>query len=309
MKTKKMSDYGMYFTLIALFILFSVLNANFLTASNMINLLRQISINGLIAIGMTMVITSDGIDLSVGATLGLTGMITALLITSGIPPILAIIICLLFGLILGAINGLLISKFKLQAFIVTLATMTIFRGFTYVISDGKPISNISSDSIFSFIGKGEIGFLPIPVLIFILVFIIGYFVMTKTVFGRNIYATGGNEKATKLAGIDTDKIRIKVYAISGLLASLAGLILISRLNSAQPTLGNGYELDAIAAVAIGGTSLAGGRGKITGTLIGILILGVISNGLNIIGVSSFYQEIIKGFIILIAVLIDRKQNK
>lgn len=309
MKNKSIGEYGIYITLIALFVLFSILNANFLTSSNMINLLRQISINGLIAIGMTMVITSDGIDLSVGATLGLTGMITAMLITSGLSPFLVIIIALLIGTILGAINGVLISKFKLQAFIVTLATMTIYRGITYVLSDGKPISNISSDSIFSVIGKGEIGFLPVPVLIFILIFLIGYFVMNKTVFGRNIYATGGNQIATKLAGIDTDLVKIKVYAISGFLATLAGLILISRLNSAQPTLGSGYELDAIAAVAIGGTSLAGGRGRITGTLIGILILGIISNGLNIMGISSFYQEIIKGFIILVAVLIDRKQNK
>lgn len=308
MKNKRTCEYGIYITLIVLFVLFAVLNSNFLTSSNMINLLRQVSINGLIAIGMTMVITSDGIDLSVGATLGLTGMITALLITSGVPPFLAIIICLLIGTILGGINGVLISKFKLQAFIVTLATMTIYRGVTYVISDGKPISNISTDSILTFIGKGKIGFLPMPVLIFILAFIIGYFIMNKTVFGRNIYATGGNQVATRLAGIDTDKVKIKVYAISGFLAALAGLILVSRLNSAQPTLGDGYELDAIAAVAIGGTSLAGGRGRITGTLIGVLILGTISNGLNIMGISSFYQEIIKGLIILIAVLIDRKQN-
>lgn len=308
MKNKRTCEYGIYITLIVLFVLFAVLNSNFLTSSNMINLLRQISINGLIAIGMTMVITSDGIDLSVGATLGLTGMITALLITSGVPPFFAIIICLLIGTILGGINGVLISKFKLQAFIVTLATMTIYRGVTYVISDGKPISNISTDSILTFIGKGKIGFLPMPVLIFILAFIIGYFIMNKTVFGRNIYATGGNQVATRLAGIDTDKVKIKVYAISGFLAALAGLILVSRLNSAQPTLGDGYELDAIAAVAIGGTSLAGGRGRITGTLIGVLILGTISNGLNIMGISSFYQEIIKGLIILIAVLIDRKQN-
>lgn len=307
MVNKNVREYGIYLTLVILFLFFSLISSSFLTINNMLNLLRQISINGLIAIGMTMVITTGGIDLSVGAILGLSGMITALLITSGVPPVIAILICLIIGGFLGLINGYLISRFKLQAFIVTLATMTIYRGLVYIISDGKPVSNISSESLFSFLGKGVFLGVPIPVYIFIIAFIIAYFVMNKTVFGRNIYATGGNEKAAKLSGINTKSINTKVYVISGILASLAGLILISRLNSAQPILGDGYELDAIAAVVIGGTSLAGGRGKIIGTMIGILILGIISNGLNIMGVSSFYQEVIKGIIILIAVLMDKNQ--
>lgn len=308
--TKKinLSNLGVYLTLAVLVVIFSVLSSNFLTAGNMINLFRQIAINGLIAIGMTMVITTGGIDLSVGSILGLTAMVSAYLMTSGVPPIIAILVCLALGALLGLVNGFIIAQYKLQAFIVTLATMTTFRGLTYVISNGKPISNISDSSIFGFIGKGDILGIPIPIFIFFIAFAIAFVVLNKTVFGRNVYATGGNETAAKLSGVDVKKTHIMVYVISGLLAALAGLILISRLNSAQPTLGDGYELDAVAAVVIGGTSLAGGRGRISGTLIGILILGVISNGLNIIGVSSFYQEIVKGLIILVAVFLDRKNK-
>lgn len=308
--TKKLNinNIGVYLTLLVLVVIFSVLSSSFLTAGNMINLLRQIAINGLIAIGMTMVITTGGIDLSVGSILGLTAMISAYLMTSGVPPLVAVLVCLALGTLLGFLNGFIIAQYKLQAFIVTLATMTTFRGLTYVISNGKPISNISESSIFTFIGKGDIAGIPIPIFIFFAVFAVAYVLMTKTVFGRNVYATGGNETAAKLSGINVKSTYIRVYVISGLLAALAGLILISRLNSAQPTLGSGYELDAVAAVVIGGTSLAGGRGRISGTLIGILILGVISNGLNIIGVSSFYQEIVKGLIILIAVFLDRKNK-
>ncbi len=310
MKNKiNISNLGVYLTLLALVIVFSLLSSSFLTTGNLINLLRQISINGLIAVGMTLVITTGGIDLSVGSILGFSAMLTAFMITNGVPAILAMLICLVIGAVLGAINGFIISKYKLQAFIVTLATMTTFRGLTYVVSNGKPISNISESAAFSFIGKGDILGIPIPVFVFFSIFGIAYLVMTKTVFGRNIYATGGNEKAAKLSGINVEKTHMSVYIISGILAALAGLILISRLNSAQPTLGDGYELDAIAAVVIGGTSLTGGRGRISGTLIGILILGVISNGLNIVGVSSFYQEVVKGLIILIAVFLDRKNNK
>ncbi len=307
-KKLKLANVGVYLTLIVLVVIFSLLSSNFLTAGNMINLFRQIAINGLIAIGMTMVITTGGIDLSVGSILGLTAMVSAYLMVNGTPAIIAVIICLALGALLGFLNGFIIAQYKLQAFIVTLATMTTFRGLTYVISDGKPISNISDSAVFTFIGKGDIFGIPIPIFIFFIAFAIAYIIMNKTVFGRNVYATGGNEMAAKLSGIDVKWTHIKVYVISGLLAAVAGLILISRLNSAQPTLGDGYELDAVAAVVIGGTSLAGGRGRISGTLIGILILGVISNGLNIIGVSSFYQEIVKGLIILIAVFLDRKNN-
>ncbi len=302
------NELGIFIALIGLIIFFTIFNQNFISLANILNLLRQVSINGLIAIGMTLVIITAGIDLSVGSILGLSGIAVALLLVSGVPPFLAIILTLLFAAVLGWVNGILISKYKLQPFIVTLATMTTYRGITYIVSNGKPISNLSEESIFTWIGRGSILGVPVPIIIFLSTTILFYFVMTKTVYGRNIYATGGNEEAAKLAGINVERIKISVYTISGILAAIAGLILVSRLDSAQPTLGSGYELDAIAAVVIGGTSLAGGKGRITGTFIGILIIGVLSNGLNIMGVSSFYQEVVKGLIILAAVLMDKKNN-
>jgi len=297
--------YGIYFALFILVIFFSIMDSNFLTTGNMTNLFRQISINGIISIGMTFVIITGGIDLSVGSVLALTSTIAALLLVTGIPFIIVLPVVLMTGILLGMTNGFLIAKLKLQPFIVTLATMTIFRGLTYVLTDGKPISDLTDSAFFSFIGRGDLFGIPVPVIIFILVFVSAYIILNKSVFGRNIYAIGGNEKAARLSGVSVNKIKMSVYVIAGFLATLAGIILLSRLNSAQPNLGVGYELDAIAAVVIGGTSLSGGRGKITGTLIGILIIGIISNGLNILGVPGFYQEIIKGLIILSAVLLDR----
>ena len=222
---------------------------------------------------------------------------------------LAVLIGLLIGFALGAINGLIITKGKVAPFIATLATMTIYRGATLVYTDGTPITGLSDSFTFEMIGKGYLFGIPFPVIIMLVAFFILYFVQRKTVFGRQVYAVGGNEEAAKLSGIKTDGVKIWVYSITGMLAVLAGIIITSRLDSAQPTAGTSYELDAIAAVVIGGTSLAGGRGRIVGTLIGALIIGVISNGLNLLNVSSFYQQIVKGTIILVAVLFDRSQKK
>ncbi|MEI3607401.1 ribose ABC transporter permease [Pseudogracilibacillus sp. SE30717A] len=294
--------------LIVMIILLAVLNDNFLTVNNILNLLRQISINALIAFGMTFVILTAGIDLSVGSLLALGSALTAGMLTTGMDPILAICLGLMLGLVLGAINGIIITKGKVAPFIATLATMTIFRGATLVYTDGKPITGLSDSAAFEMIGKGYFFWIPVPVIFMIIVFIILYFVLNNTVFGRRVYAVGGNEEAATLSGIKTDNVKIGVYAITGMLSVLAGIILMSRLNSAQPTAGSMYELDAIAAVVIGGTSLMGGRGRITGTLIGCLIIGVISNGLNLLNVSSFYQQIVKGAVILFAVMLDRRSN-
>ncbi len=311
MKSKVVGNIGKLGPLIGLvvmIILLAVLNENFLTVNNILNLLRQISINALIAFGMTFVILTAGIDLSVGSLLALGSALTAGMLTSGMDPILAICLGLMLGLVLGAINGIIITKGKVAPFIATLATMTIFRGATLVYTDGKPITGLSDSVIFEMIGKGYLFWIPVPVIFMIIVFIILYFVINNTVFGRRVYAVGGNEEAATLSGIKTDNVKIWVYAITGMLSVLAGIILMSRLNSAQPTAGSMYELDAIAAVVIGGTSLMGGRGRITGTLIGCLIIGVISNGLNLLNVSSFYQQIVKGAVILFAVMLDRRSN-
>lgn len=306
---KENQNLGTIAALIILIVFVSVLNPAFLQVNNLLNLMRQLIINGFIALGMTFVILTGGIDLSVGSTLAFTSAIFAGLLQNGMATGLAILITLALGLALGLINGLLITKGKLAPFIVTLATMTIFRGLTLVYMDGRPISGPKDDFAFQFLGKGQVFGIPFQVILFLIVYIVLSTLLNKTSHGRKIFAVGGNEKASFISGIKIDKVKVLVYVISALMAVVSGLVLTSRLNSAQPTAGSAYEMDAIAAVVLGGTSMTGGSGSLTGTLIGILILGVLNNGLNLLGVSSFYQQIVKGVVILIAVLIDRKRNK
>ncbi|SCT38204.1 ABC transporter permease [Staphylococcus caeli] len=294
--------------LILLVIIISVLNSAFLEPSNLFNLLRQVSINGLIAFGMTFVILTGGIDLSVGSTLALSSAVIAITMMSGVDSIIALLVGCIFGAILGAVNGLLITLGKMAPFIATLATMTVFRGVTLVITDGNPITNLNGNYAFQLFGRGYFLGIPVPAVTMFITFIILYIILHKTVFGRQTYAMGGNEKAAFISGIKVNKLKIMIYSLAGLMSAMAGAILTSRLNSAQPTAGMSYELDAIAAVVLGGTSLTGGKGRILGTLIGVLIIGVLNNGLNLLGVSSFYQQVVKGVVIIIAVLIDRKNK-
>lgn len=299
---------GPLIALVIFSIILGFFSESFLTVNNIMNLLRQISVNALIAFGMTFVILTGGIDLSVGSTLALGSALTAGLLTSGMDPILALLIGLLIGLVLGGVNGLIVTKGKVAPFIATLATMTIYRGVTLVYTDGKPITGLSNSFTFEMIGKGYVFGIPFPVILMLIIFFILYFVLRNTVFGRQVYSIGGNEEASILSGIKTDRIKIWIYSLTGMLSVLAGIIITSRLNSAQPTAGTTYELDAIAAVVIGGTSLSGGKGRIVGTLVGAMIIGIIDNGLNLLNVSSFYQQIVKGGIILLAVLLDRKNK-
>lgn len=296
--------------LLVLITIVTILSPSFLSTKNIFNILRQTSVNGIIAAGMTFVILTGGIDLSVGSILAISGAVCASLLASGQNIIIAVLAALIIGAMVGFLNGFIITKGKLQPFIATLATMTILRGLTLVYTDGKPITLGSGDLAIKFgqIGGGKIFGIPTPALIMILVFTICTFVLKNTQMGRYTYALGSNEEATKLSGLNTDKIKIAVYTISGILASVAGIIITSRLFSAQPTAGDGYELDAIAAVVLVVTSLTGGKGKITGTIIGALIIGVLSNTLNILDVSSYYQMMVKGAVILVAVLLDRKSN-
>lgn len=293
--------------LIVLCVVITIVSPAFMTLSNITNIFTQVSTNAIIAIGMTFVILTGGIDLSVGSTVAISGALAASILksTNNIP--LAILVAAITGIVIGLINGILISKGKLQAFIVTLATMTIFRGATLVFTNGTPISKLSET--FVKIGNGKIGFIPIPVIITIIILIISIYLLTQTRFGRYLYALGGNEDSAKLSGINTNKIKTLVYVISGFASSIAGIIITSRIGSASPNAGTSFELDAIAAVVIGGTSLSGGEGKITGTIIGALIIGVLNNGLNLMNVSPFYQSIVKGLVILIAVLLDKKSRK
>lgn len=294
--------------LLLIVVVITILNPSFMTTDNILNILRQVSISALIAFGMTFVILTGGIDLSVGSTLALTGAVSATMLASGMDPILTMLAALTLGAILGAVNGVIIAKGKVAPFIATLATMTIYRGLTLVYTDGRPVSDLGNEISFQMLGKGYFFGIPVPVCTMILAFIALYIIMHKTTFGRRVYAVGGNEHAAKLSGINVDRVKIAVYSLTGMLAALSALILTSRLNSAQPTAGTSYELDAIAAVVLGGTSLTGGRGWIFGTLVGALIIGVLNNGLNLIGVSSFFQQVVKGIVILIAVLIDRKKT-
>lgn len=302
-----MQKLGPLFGLLLIVVIISIMSPSFLTADNIFNVLRQVSISALIAFGMTFVILTGGIDLSVGSTLALTGAVAASLLAGGTDPFIAMGVALILGLILGAINGVVIAKGKVAPFIATLATMTIYRGLTLVYTDGKPISGLGDHLSFQMFGKGYFLGIPVPVVTMLIAFFVLYFILRKTTFGRRVYAIGGNAEASRLSGINVDRTTIAVYALTGMLAAMAALILTSRLNSAQPTAGQSYELDAIAAVVLGGTSLTGGRGWIVGTLIGALIIGVLNNGLNLIGVSSFFQQVVKGLVILFAVLIDRKK--
>lgn len=294
--------------LLILIVIVSILNPSFLEPLNILNLLRQVAINALIAFGMTFVILTGGIDLSVGAILALSSALTAGMIVSGLDPIFAIVVGCILGGMMGMVNGFLITKGKMAPFIATLATMTIFRGLTLVYTGGNPITGLGDNYLFQLFGRGYFLGIPVPAITMIVTFVLLYIVLHKTPFGRKTYAIGGNEKATLISGIKVTKVKIMIYSLSGVFAALAGAILTSRLNSAQPTAGTSYELDAIAAVVLGGTSLSGGKGRIFGTLIGALIIGTLNNGLNLLGVSSFYQMVVKGIVILIAVLLDRKKS-
>lgn len=304
---KFIQDKGVVIALIILVVVLSIASPQFRSFNNFLSLLRQSAINGFIAFGMTCVILTGGIDLSVGSVLALTTAIAAFLIKGGMAVGLAIIIALAVGTVFGLVSGVMVTKGRLQPFIATLITMTVFRGCTMIFTGGKPISNLGGSELLKFVGRGYVAMIPFPVILFLLVFAIMWFVLGKTTFGRRVYATGSNAVAAKLAGVNIDKTKLAVYAISGFMSALAGIILLSRLGSAQPTLGSGYELDAIAAVALGGTSMSGGRGRIWGTFVGVLIIAVLSNGLNIVGVSSYYQSVVKGIVILIAVLSDRER--
>jgi len=292
--------------LVILSIVLTFLSDRFLTVDNLLNVTRQVSINAIISVGMTLVILTGGIDLSVGSILAFSGSITAGLLAGGQTLSLAVFLGLIVGAGLGFINGILITRADIPPFIATLGTMTAARGFTLVYTDGRPITGM--DEVFRFLGGGYIASIPVPVIIMAVIFIAAYIMLTQTKFGRYIYAIGGNEEAARLSGINTKTVLTSVYTLGGVLAGFSGVIMASRLNSAQPTAGIGFELDAIAAVVLGGTSLSGGVGTIAGTLIGAMIIGVLDNGLNLLNVSSFYQQVAKGVVILLAVYVDKKRK-
>lgn len=283
-------------------------SGSFFTRQNIFNVLRQISTNLFLACGMTMVIILGGIDLSVGSIIALSGCISAGCVARyNLPLPIALLMGLLVGLLVGMFNGAVISKTTIPAFIVTLATMNIAKGLAYVYTGGSPVRVVTKE--WQFLGAGYVGIFPTPVVILVIVLIITAIIMNKTKMGRHMYAVGGNQQAAEFSGIKVEKVKFFVHAFSGLMAGLAGIVLASRMYSGQPTAGDGAEMDAIAAVVVGGTSMAGGSGKIGGTIIGGLIIGVLNNGLNLLNVNSFWQYAVKGVVILLAVFLDYFRNK
>ena len=298
--------YGILIGFIGLIIAFSILSERFFTISNMLIVMRQTSIVAFLAVGMSFVILGAGIDLSVGSVLAFSGAVGAGAMQNG-GVFLGVLAGLALGTALGVFNGIVITKLKIPAFIATLAMMAIARGGTLVYTDGRPITGLPSS--FAFLGRGYIGNVPFPIILMLIIFILAYIFLKLTRFGRYVYATGGNINAARASGIKVDNVIISTFAISGFLSGLTGMVLASRLNSAQPTAGMGYELDAIAAVVLGGTNLFGGEGELWGTLVGAFIMSILNNGLNMLNVSSFYQQVVKGIVILIAVTVAQSGKK
>jgi ribose transport system permease protein len=295
-------QFGTLIGLLVLCAILWILTPHFLTISNLLNVAEQTSINAIVAVGMTFVILSSGIDLSVGSIVALAGVVLGTALQAGQPISIAILISLLTGLACGLTNGALVSWGNLPPFIVTLGTMSIARGAALLITEGRPISGF--DAGFRALATGRFGFVPAPIIVTAIVYAIAYFVLARTTFGRYVYAIGGNEEATRLSGVAVRFHKTTIYGVSGLMSAIAAAVLTARLNSAQPIAGMMYELDAIAATVIGGTSLMGGEGTLGGTLVGALIMGVLRNGLNLLGVSSFLQQIVIGGVIVVAVLLD-----
>ena len=304
--------------LLLLCIVLTILTDKFFTVDNGLNVLRQTAVNICIATGMTLVVLTAGIDLSVGSVLALCGAIAAGLLKNGIAlqstdtyigfTVLGVIlVAIIVGAVLGWFNGFVITKFNVPPFVATLAMLTIARGFTMLYTKGQPISNLGAK--FAFIGAGSFLGIPVPVWIALAVVLIAAFITRQTRLGRYIYAIGGNETAARFSGINISAVKMIVYALAGAMAAIGGIIVTSRLDSAQPNAGGSYELDAIAAVVIGGTSLSGGRGTIWGTVMGAIIIGVLNNGLVLLNVSPFWQQVVKGAVILLAVIIDKLDKK
>ena len=299
---------GIIAVLMVLFVFLSIFSPVFLSVNNLITLLQQITNNMFIALAMTLVIITGGIDLSVGAIVALVGTLSVgLIINQNVPILLSVLIALLLGATIGAINGFIISKFSLPPFIVTLATMNIARGAAYLYSGGSSLR--ITEEIFNKIGTIRIfGLIPIPIVYMIVFIFIFSILLSKTKFGTGVYAIGGNREAARLSGINAKRIELLVYTLSGFMAAFAGIVLAARMFSGQPSIGEGYEMDAIAASVLGGVSMSGGKGRVSGTVFGALVIGIVSNGLNLIGVSSFWQLVVMGVIILVAVIIDAQKD-
>lgn len=303
-----LSVYGVYIALLVIFVALSLSTESFLTVTNLFNILKQNVVYGIVAIGMTFVIITGGIDLSVGAIVAIAGCFATSLAKKEAPHplIYCFIVAIATGVALGAFNGFFIAYMRIPAFIATLATQTIARGIVYVFTDGRPITGFMDS--YKVMGRSSVGPVPILVIVYAVLLILGIFLLNFTKYGQHVFAVGGNRKAAIVSGINAKRTELIAYIICGVTAAIAGLLLSSRIQTGQPTSGEGYEQDAITAVVIGGGSLAGGKGSVFGSFIGILVVGLMTNGLNLLNVSSYYQQIIKGAIIILAVMMDRNKD-
>jgi inositol transport system permease protein len=302
------NKYSIYFILIMLVMILSVLSPSFLKPMNLINIVRQISLIAIVGFGVTMIIITTGIDLSSGAVIAVAGIVASNFAHPGeYPLIVPILMGILVGLIAGTVNGLLVAFVKLPAFIATLGMMLSFRGIAYIISGGHPVTNFSP--AYEFIGTGDLFGLPVMIYVLLGAGLLSYIILRHTKTGKCIYAIGGNQQAAVVSGINVRKNLMFVYAYAGMMSAISGIMLSSRLSSGQPTAGLTYEMDAISGAVIGGTSLSGGIGSIQGTLIGALIIGVLNNGMDLMHISAYYQQVTKGVIIVLAVILDKARNK
>lgn len=304
---KIVEKYAIYLVLLLLVIFFSFTSSVFLTMTNLINVLRQVAVVGILAVGMTFVILTGGIDLSIGGVVACTGVICAKMMVSGIHPMISILCSCLFAMLIGLTNAFFSHEFKLNPMIVTLATLQILKGLSYILTGGIPVYGFTES--FKIIGQGYIGFIPIPVIIMSCLFGLGYFLLRHTKFGQSVYGIGGNEEAVRLMGIDIRKRKYTVYMLCSLLAAIAGIVLLSRVNNAQPNAGIGYEMDVITGVVLGGVSMSGGEGKITGVLAGILVMAILGNGMLMMNISEYFQWVVKGLVMLGAITYDRILKK
>jgi len=302
------AQFGLAIALVVLMAALSIARPNFLTVGNLVNVLRQISINGILAVGGTYVILTGGVDLSPGSLVALTGVVAALFAHPGeFAVFVPVCLGILAGALCGALNGWIVTRGRVAPFIVTLGMMTSARGLALLASGGRPVSNLSA--AFTGIGGGDLAAVPIPILIFFAVALLSHLFLRNMRAGRHLYAVGGNENAARASGVKVGRVKLMAYTLSGALAGLGGVVLAARITTGQPNAGIGYELDAIAAVVIGGTSLNGGIGGVSGTVLGALLIGVLNNGLDLLNVSSYYQQVIKGVIIVGAVWLDRSHHR
>jgi len=304
-QVNSLRNYAIALVFILLLAFFSITSSNFFRAENLFNVARQVAMLGISAVGMTFVMLAGGIDLSIGSLLSLVSVVCSkLMVEIGLNPISATLLTLVMCTLIGLFNAFMVNSVNIPALITTLGTMTIIRGTSYVLSSGRHIWGFSD--AFRVIGQGYLGSIPIPVIIMIAVFIFGWFYLNRTPFGRWTYGIGNNEEATRLSGIDIKKMKYLLYTLSSLLTGIAGIILLSRMGSGQPKVGTGYELEVVTAVVLGGVSIFGGEGKLFGVLFGVLIIGVLENGMILLNVSDYYQQIIIGLVLLAAVGFDNK---